>query len=222
MNNAFWLNRWQQHRIGFHRSGIHPLLEKFWHQLAAGTDTVLVPLCGKSHDLDWLARRGHEVVGVELSDVAAREFGQEHGLRFHTSKEGRFTRMQAGRVTYLIGDFFTLSPVQAGRFGLAYDRAALIALPSERRQAYADILKVLLESNGHILLITIEWDIDPNEGPPWSVGAAEVRKLFSDFSIRCLEERDCLDEEPRFRERGATWMREVAWHLHLPPATPDR
>ncbi len=31
---------------------------------------VLVPLCGKTPDLLWLAEQGNEIVGVELSEIA--------------------------------------------------------------------------------------------------------------------------------------------------------
>jgi thiopurine S-methyltransferase len=214
MNNQFWIDRWAENRIGFHRDGIQPLLEKHWLGIArGGTGRVLVPMCGKSHDLTWLAARGHQVVGVELSHVAARSFAQEHGLEFQVVEDPPFTRMQSETIELLVGDFFDLTPGRAGRFGLVYDRAALIALPPERRPAYVMKVKEMLDRDGHVLLITIEWDLEPDVGPPWGVGEAEVRDLFAGHRVDRVDMRDCLHEELRFRERGATWMREAAYHI---------
>ena len=81
MDAAFWLQRWQEGQIGFHRSDVMPLLEKHWPslQLPAGS-RVLVPLCGKSLDMHWLAAQGHRVLGVELSPLAVTQFFEEAGL----------------------------------------------------------------------------------------------------------------------------------------------
>ena len=40
--------------------------------LAKGA-AVLVPLCGKSLDLVWLAEQGHAVIGVELAEAFVKE-----------------------------------------------------------------------------------------------------------------------------------------------------
>ena len=54
---------------------------EYWTQVTGGSEgTVLVPLCGKSLDMIWLAQQGHRVIGVELSDVAVESFFSENGL----------------------------------------------------------------------------------------------------------------------------------------------
>jgi len=76
-----WHARWQQRQIGFHQADIHPLLRQFWATLNLPADSeVLVPLCGKSKDMLWLHQQGHAVLGVELSEIALREFVDEHQL----------------------------------------------------------------------------------------------------------------------------------------------
>ena len=64
-----WLGRWDQGRIGWHEAAGNEGLKSHWPELPDGS-SVLVPLCGKAPDLLWLAKRGHVVVGVELSDIA--------------------------------------------------------------------------------------------------------------------------------------------------------
>ena len=65
MDPQYWINRWQENRIGFHEAGVNPLLERFLPLAAATPPRVLVPLCGKSEDLTWLAALGHPVLGVD-------------------------------------------------------------------------------------------------------------------------------------------------------------
>ena len=75
MDNEFWHQKWAKNQIGFHLSEVHPALKKYWNQLGGvSAHRVLVPLCGKSEDLAWLARFHETVVGVELSEIAVRAF----------------------------------------------------------------------------------------------------------------------------------------------------
>ena len=53
-------------------------------------------------------------------------------------------------------------------------------------------------------------DHDMDGGPPFSVPEAELRaKCASLFSCERIDERDILPEEPRFRERGASRVRDM-------------
>jgi thiopurine S-methyltransferase len=215
-DTEFWLSRWRENRIGFHRDGIQPLLVSFWDQVAGSGNgrPVLVPLCGKTHDLLWLAGRGHPVVGIDVSEIAARALFAEHDLeprRLETAAP--LERMSGGGIDFWIGDVFDLTTERVGRFPLVYDRAALIALPARTRPAYVSHIQHLLEKYADILLITVDYDPDSMDGPPYAVGETEVRDLYRDFHIEKLSDEDCLASEPRFRDRGLAWMREAAWHL---------
>lgn len=69
MQADFWQARWQRNEIGFHLSEVNPYLLRHWPTLGLSADSrVLVPLCGKSLDLSWLAGQGHAVLGVELAE----------------------------------------------------------------------------------------------------------------------------------------------------------
>jgi thiopurine S-methyltransferase len=213
MNREFWINRWKENRIGFHKPGVNPLLERFWPTVAAAPGRTLAPLCGKSDDLVWIAGRGHNVVGVELSEIAARSFASEQGLDVTFVEGPQFTVMRGGPITYLIGDFFDLTPKDAGLFDLVYDRAALIAMPEDRRPAYIRQLLTLLEPGAQILLIAMEYDPEQMPGPPHAVPESEIRTLFAGHNIEKLHEYDCLGDEPRFRDRGLKWMKEIVYHI---------
>jgi len=214
MDREYWINRWIENRTGFHLKGVNPLLERFWPQVApSGSGRVLVPLCGKSEDLRWLAERGHDVVGVDLSTIAAKAFGAEQRIPFSESVEPPFTVFRAKQITYYVGDLFDFTPGIGGHFDFIYDRAALIALPPTMRPGYARQLRSLMAPHGCSLLISLEYDTSKMDGPPFSVPESEVKTLFSDFQSEKLHEYDCLDDEPRFKDRGVRWMKEVVYRL---------
>ncbi|WP_258879706.1 universal stress protein, partial [Pseudomonas aeruginosa] len=82
MQADFWHARWANNQIGFHLDEINPYLMRHLSRLRlqAG-ERILVPLCGKTLDLAWLAAQGLEVLGVELSEKAVSDFFEEHDLR---------------------------------------------------------------------------------------------------------------------------------------------
>src|SRR4051812_33920356 len=86
MDTADWFGRWREGRIGFHEGAPNRRLVRHARELGTpnhddGTPKrVLVPLCGKSEDLTYLAQLGFEAVGVELVESAVRAFFSEHAL----------------------------------------------------------------------------------------------------------------------------------------------
>jgi len=212
MDQDFWHERWRDNKIGFHRPGVNPQLKIFWDRLSARAgERILVPLCGKSQDLLWLADQGQKVCGVELSEIAARAFGKEQGIDLAEDRAGNFLRFNSPDIEIYVGDFLSFTREAAGVFPLFYDRAALIALPPDMRGRYAAKLVSLLGKDARGLLITLEYDQRQMGGPPFSVTGDEVQRLFPRLQMERLSAYDCLDEEPRFKERGVQWMKEVVY-----------
>lgn len=215
MDAEFWLQRWQEGQIGFHRDDVMPLLEQHWPSLdmPAGS-RVLVPLCGKSLDMHWLAARGHRVVGVELSPLAVTQFFAEAGLtpRRHRSRLGE--HFIAGPVEIILGDAFALDAQALADVEGVYDRAALIALPPALRQRYLDTTYAALPGGCRGLLITLEYPQTQKAGPPFSVGQDEVETLFNvSWAAPMLERRDILHQEPRFQAEGLTALSTAVYRL---------
>lgn len=215
MDPEFWHQRWQRKEIGFHLDRPNPRLLEHWGalRLAAGS-RVLVPLCGKSRDLAWLAQAGHRVLGVELSPIAVAEFFAEQGLQPRRRSRGPFESLAAGDIELLCGDFFALDREITGPVDALYDRAALVALPPPLRARYAQLLATLLSPGAAMLLVTFDYPELQMQGPPFAVGSEQVRALYAErFSIDQLADEDILDAEPRFRERGLTELREYVYLL---------
>jgi thiopurine S-methyltransferase len=213
MNIEFWRRRWEQNEIGFHEAKPNRLLLQFGERLrVTATPRVLVPLCGKSTDLAWLAAHGFRVTGVEAVRQAAAAFFEENQLSTTTATWHGFEQFAGERLEILVGDFFALDPSLIPPFDAVYDRAALIAVRPEEREPYVMRLLELLRPGGRLLLVNFAYDQAVMGGPPFSLDEAEVRRLFgSRCTLELLADEDILDNESRFRQRGLTWLREQAW-----------
>lgn len=215
MDADFWLKRWQEGATGFHMTRVTPLLAKFWPQLGVPAGSrVLVPLCGKSLDMVWLASQGHDVLGVELSPLAVEQFFTEQNLEpaVHESPLGK--HYVAGRIEILCGDIFQLDEVTLAACQGAYDRGALVALPPSMRAKYIDHVYGKLADDYRGLLLTLEYNQYAMEGPPFSVEAAEIKQHFAPHSSATqLARMDILEKEPKFAERGLKSLDSVTWRL---------
>jgi thiopurine S-methyltransferase len=95
LDRRFWEQKWAEGATAFHRGAVSPALERHARTYFPPGSTVLVPLCGKSHDLAWLAAQGFEVHGVEFVEQAAREFFAGHGIE--PERVGDLWRSRASR-----------------------------------------------------------------------------------------------------------------------------
>lgn len=215
MEPEFWRERWARNQIGFHLHEVNPYLQRHWPSLAVPASTkVLVPLCGKSLDLRWLASQGLRVMGVELSEQAVAAFFTEQDLVPLISRRGVFTVYQAGSIEVWCGDFFAIDARALAECGALYDRAALIALPPLMRARYAEHLNKSLPPGCQGLLITLDYDQAQKAGPPFAVTDDEVRGLLGEqWGLQVLEERDILGESWKFVQDGVTRLEERVFRL---------
>lgn len=221
MTHEFWQERWATQQTGWHEARAHRLLVEFGDRLRASSarlggerPRVLVPLCGKSHDLTWLRDQGFSVTGVDLVRLAAEAYFRENGLEPEVASAPGFERWISPHLEIRVGDFMELRPEPAARFEAAYDRAALVAIAPEDRTRYVATLLGALAPGAPILLITFDYEDGQMSGPPFRISEGEVRALFSACAqIELLRSDDILESEPRFKERGLSSLRETAWWM---------
>ena len=135
----------------------------------------------------WLAKQGHDVIGVELSPVAVKAFFRENHLKPSKRRVGNFMLWKAGRISILCGDYFSLVSADLWIVDLVYDRAALTALPEDIRKRYVAHLQVLLPSRCKVFLLTAE-DVEAAEksSAVFKIDA-EISALFAtDFAINLM------------------------------------
>ncbi|WDE00919.1 thiopurine S-methyltransferase [Thalassomonas actiniarum] len=202
MDKIFWHNCWERNTLGFHQQEIHPFLSRYLEKLLRDEDKhVLVPLCGKSLDMAWLAER-MQVSGAELSEIACRDFFQEKDIPYQSRREGDFQLFSYDNLNLWQGDFFKLAPKLLSGVDWIYDRAALIALPEAMQQAYVDKLLSFMTEDTRILLVSVEYPSEEMPGPPFPVFEQDLRRLFAVNKKLKIEKLATLPhEDKRFAQR---------------------
>ncbi len=208
MDPEFWHQRWARGEIGFHEGRANEMLVRHFAALALSHGArVFVPLCGKSRDLGWLRTQGMRVAGAELSAVAVEALFADLGLTPSIAPVGRLILHQAEGIDIFVGDIFDLTREVLGKVDAVHDRAALCALPPDMRQRYAAHLTDVTAGAAQ-LLNCFEYDQSLMRGPPFSVQAEEVARLYSGAHRITLLEREALAGGLRGRP-----AHDAVWHL---------
>lgn len=218
MEPDFWLKKWEDGQTGFHKTDVNPLLIKYLPhlQLEKGQSIVL-PLCGKSIDLQYLHTLGYSVTGIELSPLAIEAFWKSQGSSPMTRDELGFPISYVGSLSLIQADLFRLHPSDLGPVHAVFDRAALIAMPRSMRSAYVSQIKTLAQG-APILLITLTYAENEMQGPPFSVSNDEVSALFEpDYIVECLESQEVISLNEGLRQRGLRQLIETVWLLTRSP-----
>lgn len=203
-----WQQRWRDGRTGWHEPDGNAGLRRHW-PASAGDREVLVPLCGASPDLRWLAESGSRVTGVELSELAAARFFAEQELAFDIVERAGMPcyRAQALPLDIVCGDYFEFD--DAG-YNALYDRGSLIALPPAARPAYIGHTDRLLTADPLRLVITLEYPQDAVNGPPFAVLPEELLGYWPE--LREVSSCDDIDNAPpKFRQAGLQALIEKRW-----------
>lgn len=215
MDPEFWQSRWCEGRIGFHKPDVNPLLIKYFNALNLPTGSrVLVPLCGKSVDMIWLARQGFDVVGVELVESAVVAFFDEQGIVPTVSQPSAHKAVKRYQATLAeqnielwVADIFALEAVDIGGIDAVYDRAALIAMPPNMRQQYGEQIRQI-SAHAPQLLITLNYDQSKKDGPPFSVNHQQVKQYYGDHyqTIELVDEPTTIGSAPDISVTQHVWL----------------
>ena len=194
----FWHDRWQDENIGWHQDKYNDLLIKYWPMINVIEEgNVLVPLCGKSLDMLWLAKQGYNVFGLEIIQKAVETFFLENRLEFDIVDIAKHKKYSSQSFTIFQGDIFDLDAdiISADAW---YDRAALIAIDPSNRQDYVNQIRKQTRLGAVGLLITFYYPQKQMQGPPFALHDDDVRELFSDgFDLECLDNINLQYEKDR-------------------------
>ena len=164
----------------------------------------------------WLATQGHRIIGVELSDIAVREFFTEGGQTPARTSVGQLRNLVRGAVQHSIVAIFSIcGPKCSSDVAAVYDRAALIALPPAMRTRYAETLARILPRDAIIFLVGLDYPEHEISGPPFSVSRQRNRASFlaRRSTVAVLEARDGLAASPNLQKRGVTRLKETTYLL---------
>ncbi|MEO9460077.1 MAG: thiopurine S-methyltransferase [Lentilitoribacter sp.] len=212
MEADFWHKKWELNEIGFHKTHANPLLVKNLDQLGLNEgDRIFLPLCGKTLDIDWLLQQDFQVVGAELSALAIEQLFEQLELTPQVELVGELKHFSAQNIDIFVGDIFAINQQMMGRIDAIFDRAALVALPSEMRIQYAKHL-IDITNNAPQILITFEYDTKGVSGPPHAISENEITTHYGAYyQLKTLE---C--ENLRGGIKGKSEAIERVWLLSKP------
>jgi len=149
---------------------------------------------------------------------AVKDFFEENALNYkHAEKDEHALYMSSNlpsAIEIYQGDFFSLQPDVLDDVTDIFDRASLIALPPEMRQQYVQKMTELQKPGVRTLLVTLTFDPEEMNGPPFSVTEEEVNALYSEnFSVQKLLTKNVIDEEAGLKKRGLTALVETVYKL---------
>ncbi len=211
MEASFWHEKWERGDIAFHEGEANQFLVEHFEKLSLPKGSrVFLPLCGKTRDFSWLLSHGYQVVGAELSELAIAELFRELGVEPQISKVGELSLFSANNIDIFVGDIFDVSAGHIGPINAIYDRAALVALPSDIRSRYATHLMNITHVAPQ-LLIAYEYDQRLMDGPPFSINEHEVKQHYGGiYELKTVESRSVAGGL-----KGKIPSTETVWLLRL-------
>ena len=163
-----WEQRYQQGETGWDRGGSSPALIQWLKQAAIKTgDRVLVPGCGRGHEVITLAQHGVWVTAIDIAPSATEYLQQQlKALPEHTRQY----------VNVILGDLFAFQ--SSKYFDVIYEQTCLCAIESSQRSDYAKCLQQWLKPKGLLLAQFMQTSVEG--GPPFHCDLLQMRQLFSD------------------------------------------
>lgn len=159
----FWDERYVKHATPWDRGGVSPALMEWLDSGVLETCRILVPGCGRGHEVVELARRGFEVVAVDVAPTAIDMLRRD------------LTQAQVD-AQVICRDLLTWEPGQS--FDAVYEQTCLCALAPPAWPAYADRLADWVRPGAQLHALFMQTG-EPG-GPPYHCELSRMRELFSD------------------------------------------
>ncbi|XP_073534935.1 thiopurine S-methyltransferase-like isoform X2 [Phyllobates terribilis] len=197
-----WKQIWEARNIGFHEKNIHPLLSEFLNEMQDGRPklNIFFPFCGKAVDMKWLADMGHNVVGVDVCEMALKEFFTDHNIPYTQEAiagipGAKVFKSVSGNIALYCCSIYDLSHSVTGKFDGIWDRAAMVAVNLKDQERYVNVLLSLMAKDCRCLLVTVEYDPNLIKGPPFYIPEFDLENLLGpSYTFKHLKKIDALGD----------------------------
>lgn len=205
LSDEDWKHKWEIRNIGFHEKNIHPLLAEFLNEMLAGRTklNIFFPLCGKAVDMKWLADMGHNIVGVDVSEIGLKEFFADHNIPYTEEAvaeipEAKVFKSASGNISLYCCSIYDISDLVIGKFDGMWDRGAMVAVNPRDRERYVNVMLSLMAKDCHYLLVTVEYDPKSIAGPPFYVPESDLQNLLGpSCTFKLLKKIDAITDKQK-------------------------
>lgn len=161
LDSGYWQNRYDQGQTGWDRGEASPALRHWLESGQLQPSRILVPGCGRGHEVIALAAAGFDVTAIDFAPAAI--------VALRTQLDGR--RLDANLIQ---ADLFDYQPNQP--FDAIYEQTCLCAIQPNQREAYELRLASWLKSGGKLYALFMQ--TDSPAGPPFACPPAAMQGLF--------------------------------------------
>lgn len=166
---------------------VDPVLMKNIKELTAGRSNlrIFVPMCGKTHDMLWLADRGHAIIGAEINARYIKAFFRDAELEYTLRSEKVTPKKKVNvynangkDITLYQCDIFDFSVDVSGQFDAIWDQSALPVINemgAKRLKDYTNLMQSLLKPDGRHMVEVCKHGAN-------FVDAEMLKSLFGDES----------------------------------------
>ncbi|KDQ11756.1 hypothetical protein BOTBODRAFT_113863 [Botryobasidium botryosum FD-172 SS1] len=195
-----WDKAWFTNLTPWDRGAIQPPLRELFESDAIKLDLpksgrALVPGCGRGYDALYLASRGYQTLGLDLSPKAIALAKEHQASQYPDS------------LSYIADDFFKFD--YGSPFDIVYDWTFFCAFPREMRPAWGKRMGEIVAPGG--LLIALAFPIDgrdAQDGPPFSVDVGSYKESLGEGWEKVLDhEPATAAEQIRNIQRLVVWKR---------------
>lgn len=198
-NEDHWLDAWNRGLTPWSDPGINQYLRDNLAKLRLTTGcTILVPMCGDSADMVWLAEQGHNVVGIDISHLAIESFFSQATIAYNKIGNVYTSKNTPLNITIINENIFNTELLSTFSFDAIYDKGALVTVPHKHKPKY--ILRMhKLAPRAKILLITAYYRQAPGYGaPPFLESVESVQSLYREhYSFSLLEHKIGNDNQEK-------------------------
>ena len=228
----YWERLWHDGSEDWHRGVVNERLIKFANELTRGRKNlrVLVPCCGKSLDMLWLADQGHSVVGIDLVKTAIESFFTENNLTSTKCNVDMAASIEQTTevykcvekaITIFCCDIFNVREEDlGGKFDAIWDRSALSAVSpmvNNRGKQFTDKLHSLLMPDGVCMVESHRYEMDRFGEPPVSLSEELIYDLYGErFLIKWLDAEKLQADKPNPLEIDTSFDLEYHYYLFTP------
>lgn len=158
-----WEERYQKGETGWDRGMVSAALHAWLEPGALEPCRILVPGCGRGHEVVELARRGFAVTAIDIAPSACS----------HVQRELAAADVN-GEV--ICGDLFEFN--SAAPFDAIYEQTCLCAITPEQRRPYEQQLYHWLRPGGVLYALLMQTGAEG--GPPFHCDLLKMHRLFDE------------------------------------------
>jgi len=181
-----WQRHYEENDLGWDLGQVAPPFVKLWQEEKLPLGKVLVPGCGRGHEVVFMAENGFDVTAIDFSSGAVTYL-----------KNALKKRNLEGRILHQ--DFFSLDESHEGVYDLVLEQTFFCAISPKQRRDYVLNVSRILKPGG--ILVGLFYHTDEQGGPPYNTTREDIEMHFSKkFEIQELDKTSLSTEQRKDKE----------------------